>query len=109
MNQTDFVVLAPQGRLDAANAPQFDAELNRHIAAGQAQIVVDLEGTRYISSNGLRTLLAAARSAKKQGGAVKLCCLSPRLVEIFEMAGFDQVFEIFSNRAAAEKSFSRAN
>ncbi|MBI4788497.1 MAG: STAS domain-containing protein [Chloroflexi bacterium] len=106
MVQQAVVTLSPQGRLDAAKAPEFDADLQRIVAAGQRQIVVDLAGTRYISSNGLRTLLAAARAAKKQGGAVKLCCLSPRLVEIFEMAGFDRVFEIYASRAEAEKSFS---
>jgi anti-sigma B factor antagonist len=100
-----ITVITPQGRLDAAGAPPLEAELKQHIDAGEVRLLVNLEGTRYISSNGLRTLLAAQKQAKVRGGALKLCCLSPRLVEIFEMSGFDRVFEIFQNREQAEKSF----
>ncbi len=70
-------------------------------------MVVDLKDTRYISSSGLRTLLAAARAAKRHGGALCLCCLSPRVQEIFEMAGFDRVFQIYATYAQAEKSMSQ--
>jgi anti-sigma B factor antagonist len=100
-----IALIVPQGRLDAAGARPLEAELTQHIAAGHVQLLIDLEKTRYISSDGLRALLAAQKQAKKQGGALKLCCLSRRLVEIFEMSGFDRVFEIFEDREQAEKSF----
>ncbi len=106
MNPNDFVVLTPQGRLDAAGTRPFEEEWKRHIAAGHTRILVDLTETRYVSSNGLRTLLAAARTAKKHGGVVKLCCLSSRLLDIFEMAGFDRVFEVYPTREKAIQSFS---
>lgn len=102
---TQIAVITPQGRLDAAGARPLEAELTQHIAAGEVHLLIDLTNTRYISSDGLRALLAAQKQAKKQNGALKLCCLSPRLVEIFEMSGFDTVFEIFQDREQAEKSF----
>ena len=105
MNQ--ITLITPQGRLDAAGARPLETELTQHIAAGDVQLLIDLEKTRYISSDGLRALLAAQKQAKQQGGALKLCCLSRRLVEIFEMSGFDRVFEIFEDRAQAEKSFEQ--
>ena len=100
-----IAIVTPQGRLDAAGAPPLEAELNHHIDAGEVHLLVNLEGTRYISSNGLRALLAAQKQAKARGGALKLCCLNPRLIEIFEMSGFDKVFEIFESREQAEESF----
>ncbi len=103
MNQ--IALISPQGRLDAAGARPLEAELTQHLTAGDVHLLIDLEKTRYISSDGLRALLAAQKQAKKQGGALKLCCLSRRLVEIFEMSGFDRVFEIFEDREQAEKSF----
>jgi anti-sigma B factor antagonist len=106
MSPKEIVTLRPQGRLDAANAPVFEAEIKQRIGAGHVNMIIDLSGVRYISSNGLRTLLGAVRTAKRHGGSVKLCCLRPRLIEIFEMAGFDQVFEIFTTRDKAEKAFS---
>jgi anti-sigma B factor antagonist len=105
MNTKNVTVIAPQGRLDAAGAGPLEVELKQHLTAGEVHLVVDLENARYISSNGLRVLLAAQRDAKKRGGDLKLCSLPPRVVEIFSMSGFDRVFEIYDRRDHAEKSF----
>lgn len=105
MNAKNVTVIAPQGRLDAAGAGPLEAELRQHLTAGEVHLLVDLENTRYISSNGLRVLLAAQREAKKRGGDLKLCCLAPRVVEVFTMSGFDRVFEIYDRRDLAEQSF----
>ncbi len=102
----EITLLTPQGRLDAAGARPLERELKEHIAGGRTRLIVCLKETRYVSSNGLRVLLAALKSARTHGGALKLCCLTPRLVEIFEMAGFDRVFEIYENQERAEKSFA---
>ncbi len=106
VNQT--AVVQPHGRLDAAGAPALEQELQQKLAEGHKQLLVDLSDTAYISSNGLRVLLGALKAAKRNGGALKLCCLNSRLVEIFEMVGFDQVFEIHKTRAEAERAFSKA-
>lgn len=105
MPKQDMILLTPAGRLDAAGARPLETELKEHIDAGEVDILMDLENTQYISSDGLRVLLAAQKQAKKRGGALKLCCLNRRLVDIFEMSGFDRVFEIFENRDQAAKSF----
>ena len=99
------MVIAPQGRLDASRARPFETELKDHIANGHVHLLVDLTDARYISSNGLRVLLAAQKQAHKQGGVLKLCGLDARLTEIFEMSGFDRVFEIFPTREQADSSF----
>ncbi len=101
----NFVVLKPQGRLDAAGARPFEAEWKEHLASGNVHLLIDLADISYISSSGLRSLLAAARGAKRAGGMAKLCCLGARIKEVFEMAGFDRVFEIYPGRADAETSF----
>ena len=101
----EIQIIAPRGRLDAAGARPLEAELKQRIAAGKTRVIVDLRETRYIGSNGLRVLLAALKLARKRGGAVKLCGPATRLKEIFAMAGFDRVFEIFETREQAEKSF----
>ena len=98
-------IITPQGRLDAAGTRPLEAELKQRIAAGETRLIVDLQKTRYIGSNGLRVLLAALKQANKRGGTLKLCGLAARLQEIFGMAGFDHLFEIFETCAEAEKSF----
>jgi anti-sigma B factor antagonist len=105
MMEHEIQIIAPQGRLDAAGARPLEAELKQRIAAGTPRLIVDFEHTRYVGSNCLRVLLAALKLAQKRGGTLKLCGLAARLKEIFAMAGFDRVFEIFETREQAEKSF----
>jgi anti-sigma B factor antagonist len=105
MSDAEIAVVRPQGRLDAAGSPALDRELQQRLSLGRRYLLVDLSDTSYISSNGLRVLLAALKGARQNGGALRLCCLSARLAEIFEMAGFDQVFDIYATRAAAERAF----
>jgi len=99
------IVITPQGRLDAARVRPLETELKQHLADGHVHLLIDLHDTRYISSNGLRVLLAVHKHAHQQGGALKLCGLDARLTEIFEMSGFDRVFGIFPTREQAESSF----
>lgn len=103
------VVVRPQGRLDAGHAPALERELREHLTRGESALIVDLSATTYISSNGLRVLLAGSKTARHNGGSLKLCCLGPRLLEIFEMVGFDQVFEIYEDRENAEAAFGKVN
>lgn len=97
--------LAPEGRLDALTVPEFDKALRDLISGGTIRILVDMQDVTYISSSGLRALLTARRMAQAQDGEVKLCGLSPRVYEIFDMVGFDQIFEIYDSVEAARASF----
>ncbi len=105
MRTPETIILRPQGLLDAAGAPKLEEELKQRIAKGESRLIVDLTEISYISSNGLRVLLTALKTARKNGGALKLCGMNARLAEIFEMVGFDQVFEIYPTRAEAERAF----
>lgn len=96
---------SPQGRLDALTVSSFENELRDHMSQGTACAVVDFENVTYISSSGLRVLLTARRMAHGQGGDVKLCRLSPRVREIFEMVGFNQVFGIYDSIEEAQAAF----
>ncbi len=96
-----------KGRLDQELNPRLEATLNELQASGHYLIVVDLSETTYINSGGLRCLVSAWRQAKQQGGNVVLCGLSPRLLEIFTLVGFDKVFQIFPTRRAAQNSLQK--
>jgi anti-sigma B factor antagonist len=61
--------------------------------------MVDVE---YIASSGLKVLVSAWRRAHDRGGDVILSGLQPRIIEIFEMVGFDMLFQIFPDLNAAQ-------
>jgi len=98
-------VVEAEGRLDAAAAAQLEAELGSLLAEGKSKIVVDLGGISYVSSTGLRVLLVAIKKARRGGGDLKLCCLSPRVHDIFHMAGFTAIFPIHETEEAAVRGF----
>ena len=98
-------IIALSGRLDAYAANDVEKKLDSLIDAGQVWLVVTLEKLDYISSSGLRVLLAALKKTRKQQGDIKLACLQPYIVEIFDIAGFTQLFNMFDTEEAAVKSF----
>ncbi len=94
-------VVRLKGRLDATNAPDLERELGPIIDKAMATLLVNLKDLDYISSAGLRTLLMAAKLMKKKGGTVALCALQAPVKEVFDIAGFTELFPIYDTEEAA--------
>lgn len=101
-------IISLSGRLDAYSANDLERKLDSLIDADQVQLVVNLGRLEYISSSGLRVLLAALKKVRKQQGDIKLACLKPYIKEVFDIAGFTQLFTIFDAEDAAVSSFGEA-
>ncbi len=101
----DIFVVECRGRLDAAVAGHLEAELRVLLGENHSRIVVDFGQVHYIGSSGLRVLLVAGKVARAKGGDVKLCCLVPQVLKVFRLAGFDLIFDIFSDERQAVTSF----
>lgn len=98
-------VVCPCGRLDAFASSEMEKSLSPLTDTAQASLVVNLEKLEYISSSGLRVLLTGLKKAKKQQGDVRLACLQPYVKEVFDMAGFTQLFKMFDKEEDAVNSF----
>ena len=81
-----------EGRLDTTTAPQLEAEL-KNALDGITELTMDLGGTEYISSAGLRVLLSAQKTMNKQG-EMKVTNVSKEIMEIFEVTGFSDILHI---------------
>ena len=86
------LILALQGRLDTNTAPLLEQTLTEELD-GVTELVLDFEEIDYISSAGLRVLLAAQKRMKKQG-SMKLVNVSEVVNEIFEVTGFLTILKI---------------
>ncbi len=106
--EADVWVIAPRGRLDLPAARALEDGLRDLADAGKAQVVVDLKEVPYVASAGLKALLTGLRRARLLNGDVRLATLDPRVVEVFEMAGFDQLFAIYPGIKEAIESYNRA-
>ena len=86
------LTVAVEGRLDTMTAPQLEAEL-QGAYDGIKSLVFDFEKLAYISSAGLRILLAAQKTMNKQGSMViKNACAEIR--EIFNITGFSDILTL---------------
>lgn len=88
-------------RFDAYSAKEVEADLNEAIKNGADKIICDFAGTEYISSAGLRVLLATAKKLKKISGTICLSSLKPYVSEVFETAGFTPLFNIYGSEKEA--------
>jgi anti-sigma B factor antagonist len=86
------LTIALQGRLDTATAPELE-EVIRSSLDGVTELVLDLKELDYISSAGLRVLLAAQKTMNKQG-AMKVQNVNETVNEIFEVTGFTDILTI---------------
>ena len=82
-----------EGRLDTTTAPELEAVIRDEIN-GVTELVIDLDKLEYISSAGLRVLLAAQKALSKKGGHVTITNCSPEVREVFTMTGFADILEI---------------
>ena len=95
------------GRIDSSNANEFDTAVKGALNEGRYNLVLDLSGVNYMSSAGLRVLVAALRECKKlpNNGDVRLTNPSERVAEVLELAGLDEMFQSFDDTTAAVGSF----
>ena len=61
-----ILTLAIEGRLDTVTAPELEKVVNEE-TADVRELILDMKGLEYISSAGLRVLLAAQKKMNKQG------------------------------------------
>lgn len=78
------------GRFDAS---QVDAA-QRVFVGISGRTVVDCEELKYISSAGLGVLFAAQKRLMESDEGLRLINLNPHIREVFQLAGFDTIFEI---------------
>lgn len=94
-------VLRVTGRVDASVAPKFEEALHEQTTSGPAHLVLEMDATDYISSAGVRALIAAQKTLKARGGAVFIAQPSQRVMEVLQIAGLDSLFRTFPDTEAA--------
>ena len=87
----NILLLRPEGRIDANNAPNVESEIFGCINRNSPKyVVIDAEKLEYISSAGLRVVL----KVKKAVNGTQIVNASPEVYEIFDMTGFTDMINI---------------
>ena len=88
----EATIIEIAGRLDTITAPALDKAINEDV--GEAKnLVLDVKGMEYISSAGLRVLLATQKKMQKIG-SMKVINVCEEVMEVFEMTGFADILVI---------------
>lgn len=85
------ICLKLQGRLDTSTAPKLEAECK--LIGDCNSLIMDFEELEYVSSAGLRVILAAQKAMAKQGKMV-LKKVNDTIMEVFEATGFVDILTI---------------
>ena len=86
------LALSLEGRLDTTTAPQLEAEVKGALD-GVTELVLDFSQLEYLSSAGLRVILAAQKIMNKQGKLV-IRHVNETILEVFEVTGFSEILTI---------------
>ena len=103
-----IVVVAIKGRLDAESTPEAEKFIMDILAADQSRLIFDLSDLEYLSSGGLRIVLAASKDTRQKGGQLVLCCLNEYVKEIFEVSGFHSIIPIVDSVKSGIQALSSA-
>ena len=108
--KTDYAdnlsIISLEGAVDAHTAPQFEEAVQAAIDAGHNNIIVDCEKLTYISSAGLGVFMCFIEEVRDEGGDIKICGLSEKAKQPFEILGFDSLYEFCPNTDAGKSSFA---
>ena len=97
------IMVSLEGRLDAVASSEFETSLSDWISKGEHNFLLNLTDLDYISSAGLRSILATSKKLKETQGKIFLTGLHGPVEEVFKISGFLSIFRVFASAEAALK------
>lgn len=94
------------GSVDGMTAGPLMERLAEEVKGGKTRLVLDFTGVDYVSSAGLRALLATMKDARQKGGDVRLAGVRPEVARVLDLSGFTHLLKLFPDAAAAAGSFA---
>jgi anti-sigma B factor antagonist len=82
------------GELNTLTAPELSALLNQELGGVKA-LTLDFKECDYVSSAGLRVLLATFKQMKAAKGSMKLSNVGENFLDVLQNTGLDAVFGVF--------------
>ena len=72
---------------------------------GARGIVCNFADVEFVSSAGLRVLLATAKKLGALQGEIRVCAMNPVVKDVFEISGFSMIIKVFESEPEAVQGF----
>lgn len=106
--QDGLTILSLEGYLDAHTAPEFEQTIQTEIESKRFRIIVECAKLTYISSAGLGVFMGFVEEVREGGGDIKICGLIPKVLQVFDLLGFQQLFHILDSLPQAVQRFEES-
>ena len=101
----DVKVVKIEGELDTGSSTEAQQQLDQLREQGAKKILLDMTKLDFISSAGLRVLLATAQELKLDGGDLRVFGLNESVKEAFDISGFSTLLMVLDNEDKALSGF----
>ncbi len=98
-------VVRVEGNLDTNTSPEAQEHFDGLLDKGASKILVDCQKVEYVSSAGLRVLLATMKRLSTSEGSLRICGLNETIQEVFDISGFSTILAVFATEVEALKDF----
>jgi len=98
--------VAVTGSIDALTAAVLTDFMILKVGEGHTNLIADLSQVEFMSSAGLRALLAVLKECRNKGGDLRISGAQPGVDKVLKMSGFTNILKCFPNNQAALSSFS---
>lgn len=92
-----LTVIAITGSIDALTADQVTQHFDQELESGNTRLVVDLSGVDFMSSAGLRAMLASLKQSRQAGGDLCLAAPQADVERILKMSGFTSILKTYAS------------
>jgi anti-sigma B factor antagonist len=100
-------VIELHGEVDIYTAPAFEARMTELIDEGKPRLVVDLSSATFIDSTALGVLARGRNRMCASDDALALVCTDEKMLEIFDITGFDRLIPIHETVATVVEDSAR--
>lgn len=87
------LTVTPVGRIDTLTAPEFQKQVEAELGDVN-NLIIDFSQGTYVSSAGLRVLLALAQTMEDRDGTIKAVNVSDFLQKAFALTGFLEILNV---------------
>jgi anti-anti-sigma factor len=103
INEVNIVSI--EGSIDALTAGEVQQYFNDLIGTGVEKVILNLDQVDFMSSAGLRVIMAVSKEVRQQGGDLRLAAAQPGVEKMLKISGFTSILKSFPNVDAAVMSF----